>query len=68
MTEKTRDGRTGSAGSETPLPNPGDEAAPGTPQTGENLCPRCGGSGRVQDGACTTCGGTGRVVSNIGDA
>ena len=27
--------------------NPGDQAKPGTPGTGENLCPDCGGSGRV---------------------
>ena len=25
---------------------PGDEAPPGTPGTGETLCPRCGGTGR----------------------
>ena len=31
--------------------NPGDEAAPGAPQTGEVACPECHGSGRVQGGA-----------------
>ena len=27
--------------------NPGYQAKPGTPGTGENLCPDCGGSGRI---------------------
>jgi DnaJ-class molecular chaperone len=48
--------------------NPGDEAAPGAPQTGEGVCPECGGSGRIQGGECPNCGGTGRVVQIVGDA
>ena len=27
--------------------NPGDEAAPGTPGTGEDICPECHGKGRI---------------------
>lgn len=55
--------------SATPQPtNPGDEAALGTPGTGENLCPRCGGSGRIDQGDCPDCGGTGRVIEGIGGA
>lgn len=46
--------------------NPGDQAAPGTPGTGENICPECEGSGRIGDGECPTCGGTGKVVEGIG--
>lgn len=46
--------------------NPGDEAEPGTPGTGENLCPVCGGSGRIDGAQCTECGGTGKVVEGIG--
>ena len=47
--------------------NPGDDAPAGTPGTGENVCPRCGGSGRVEPGAtCPDCGGTGRVNQGIG--
>jgi hypothetical protein len=46
--------------------NPGDEAPPGTPGTGEDICPRCSGSGRVQDGKCPDCAGTGRVIEGIG--
>lgn len=48
--------------------NPGDEAAPGTPDTGENLCPVCQGSGKKDGHTCTNCGGTGRVVEGIGGA
>lgn len=55
-------------GAQPPLA-PGDEAAPGTPGTGEDLCPDCGGSGK-QDagGTCPTCQGTGRVTVGIGGA
>lgn len=48
--------------------NPGDEAAPNTPGTGEGLCPECGGSGRLSDGDCPNCGGTGKVIKGIGGA
>lgn len=46
--------------------NPGDEAAPGTPGSGENLWPRCGGSGRIEGDECSECGGTGKVIEGIG--
>jgi hypothetical protein len=55
--------------STTPPPeeNPGDEAAPGTPGTGEDICPNCEGSGKLADGRpCPNCGGTGRIVEGIG--
>jgi len=45
--------------------NPGDQAGPGTPGTGENTCPDCGGSGRVNAQPCKTCGGTGKVIEGI---
>lgn len=48
--------------------NPGDEAPEGTPGTGEDLCPECGGSGRVGDAECVACGGTGKVIVGIGGA
>jgi DnaJ-class molecular chaperone len=49
--------------------NPGDQAAPGTEQTGENTCPVCGGSGRMPDQAkCSNCGGSGIVIETVGDA
>ncbi len=48
--------------------NPGDEAAPGTPGTGENICPVCKGTGRVDGASCDNCGGSGRIVEGIGGA
>jgi hypothetical protein len=48
--------------------NPGDEDAPGTKQTGEDICPTCNGSGTLKSGACPDCGGTGRVTVIVGDA
>ena len=48
---------------------PGDQAPPGTPGTGENVCPRCGGRGRLDAGErCPECNGTGRVTTGIGGA
>ncbi len=52
----------------TDATNPGDDAAPGTPGTGEDLCPVCNGSGRIDDGECGNCGGTGKIVEGIGGA
>jgi hypothetical protein len=48
--------------------NPGDQAPPGTPGTGEDVCPRCGGSGRQGANACPDCGGSGKVNVGIGGA
>jgi hypothetical protein len=45
---------------------PGDDASPGTPGTGENICPVCGGSGRVNGRLCANCDGTGKVTEGIG--
>jgi hypothetical protein len=48
---------------------PGDQAAPGTPGTGEGTCPVCNGQGRDGAGkACPHCGGTGKVIVGIGGA
>lgn len=47
---------------------PGDEAAPGTPGTGEVTCPDCHGSGRRGAAKCDTCAGTGKIVKAIGGA
>jgi hypothetical protein len=53
----------------TPAPMaPGDQAPEGTPGTGENVCPRCGGSGRVGAETCPECQGTGKVTVGIGGA
>jgi len=48
--------------------NPGDEAPPTAPQTAENICRTCGGSGRGDEGICPDCGGTGVVTETVGDA
>lgn len=52
----------------TPQPlNPGDEAAPGTPGSGEGICPVCSGCGKTPDGkSCPNCGGSGRITEGIG--
>ncbi|MEI5688559.1 hypothetical protein [Sphingomonas kyungheensis] len=45
---------------------PGDDAPAGTPGTGENVCPQCNGSGRIDDAACPNCDGSGVVIEGIG--
>lgn len=47
---------------------PGDVATPGTPGTGEALCPVCGGKGNVSGKPCAECAGTGVVIQGIGGA
>jgi hypothetical protein len=49
-------------------PNPGDEAAPGTLGTGEDICPQCRGSGKINGARCANCGCTGKVSEGIGGA
>lgn len=48
--------------------SPGDEAPPGTPGTGEDVCPRCGGTGQLNGARCPNCDGTGKVNVGIGGA
>jgi DnaJ-class molecular chaperone len=55
-----------SSDQQQPVMAPGDQAPPGTPGTGDNVCPTCNGSGRAQGAACPTCRGTGTVVEAIG--
>jgi hypothetical protein len=45
--------------------NPGDDAPPGTPGTGENICGECQGAGKVRGSECTNCGGSGKVVQGM---
>ena len=47
---------------------PGDEAPAGTPGTGEDACPTCNSSGKVDGETCANCDGTGRIVSGISGA
>ena len=46
--------------------NPGDQAPPGTPGTGENVCPTCSGAKTVDAKPCPTCGGTGVITEGVG--
>jgi len=59
-------------GAVAPAMAPGDEAPAGTPGTGEDICPYCGGSGRVNGAsgvvACPECTGSGRVIRAVGGA
>jgi len=64
------------AGREARTPDPapsrkplaaGDEAAAGTPGTGETVCDRCGGRGTIDGGArCPVCSGSGKLIHGIG--
>lgn len=47
---------------------PGDEVPAGSPQSGEDTCPVCGGSGKVDAQPCANCSGTGVVTVLVGDA
>ena len=57
---------------QVPIPpgaiSPGDEAAEGTPGTGETICRECGGSGRAANGPCPLCSGRGKVTVGLGGA
>ena len=47
--------------------SPGDEAAPGTVGSGDDVCPVCSGSGKnASGGACPNCRGTGIITEGIG--
>jgi hypothetical protein len=45
---------------------PGDEAPQGTPGTGENTCPECQGTGKLDGKECPNCRGTGKIIEGIG--
>jgi hypothetical protein len=49
-----------------PKLNPGDQAEPGTPGAGENICRECQGTGKIGPKDCPICGGTGIVIEEIG--
>ncbi len=62
------DPKPGASDQPTQALNPGDEAAPGSPGTGETFCPVCGGIGTIEGERCASCGGTGQVTVGIGGA
>lgn len=41
---------------------------PGTPGTGEALCPVCSGKGTISGRKCQECDGTGIIIQGIGGA
>ena len=47
---------------------PGDEAGPGTVDAGEDACPECHGTGRLDGEECITCAGAGVVIERVGGA
>ena len=63
--QKSKSNMQATAGT-TPEMSPGDQAPAGTPGTGENLCHKCGGSGRFQGKPCQECDGTGIITEGIG--
>lgn len=48
--------------------NPGDEVPPGSPQSGEAICPDCAGTGELAGASCKNCGGSGKIIQLAGDA
>lgn len=45
-----------------------DAVPPGTPASGENICRRCKGTGKIEGEACPDCKGTGKVTTPVGGA
>lgn len=45
-----------------------DQVPAGTPGSGENICRRCAGTGKLDGEACPDCGGTGKVITPVGGA
>jgi DnaJ-class molecular chaperone len=50
------------------MSRPGDEVPPGTPGSGDDVCPRCHGSGTIDSQGCEYCSGTGMITRAIGGA
>lgn len=50
-------------GSENP-----EQVPEGTKGAGENVCRRCGGTGKVEGATCPDCAGTGKVTTPVGGA
>jgi len=64
--EQTQDAqRAEDAGEQREAMAPGDEAPPGDPSAGENLCRTCNGTGDVDGKSCETCGGSGKVSTAV---
>ncbi len=68
MSDKRKEFGGDSATGTRPAMSPGDQAPAGTPGTGEDVCPKCGGKGQVRGQPCPNCEGTGKVIVGIGGA
>jgi hypothetical protein len=62
------DEQSGRGGAGLAAKKPGDQAPPGSPQSGANSCPRCSASGSIDGLPCVDCLGTGIVNTLMGDA
>jgi DnaJ-class molecular chaperone len=51
-----------------PKKHRGDETEPGSKQSADGICPKCGGFGRLDGKSCSNCGGDGIVTVIVGDA
>jgi DnaJ-class molecular chaperone len=49
-------------------PQNSDVVPPNTPDSAENVCRRCAGTGRADGGTCPDCNGTGIVITPVGGA
>lgn len=49
-------------------PAPGDDTRPGPAGLGENVCPKCDGTGRIGGATCEYCAGRGIVLEGIAGA
>jgi DnaJ-class molecular chaperone len=47
---------------------PGDQVPPGTPGSGEAICPACAGTGKLDGRECENCAGTGKITEGVGGA
>lgn len=50
------------------VPAPGDATEPGPAGLGENICPKCEGSGQIDGAECVYCAGRGHIVEAIAGA
>jgi DnaJ-class molecular chaperone len=50
----------------TDVTRAGDEIPSGTPGSGDDVCPRCNGSGKMEGQECEFCSGTGIITRAIG--
>lgn len=59
MSEERQQGEEQRQGQQTP-----GESPSGTGEDNQNVCPECGGSGKIQEDVnCPNCGGTGKVTA-----